>query len=115
MGEDEEDAERHEEAEQTPDRGEGEGLEQELRLDVARFRADRELDADLARSLLDDHVHDVRDPRPPTMSVNDPITPRKARKVRKKTERNFSPSVVSHIPTASLSFGSNFSRRPSTS
>ena len=54
-------------------------------------------------------------PRPPTIRVKEPITPRKARKVPKKTEKNFSPSVVSHMPIASLSSGSNFSRRPRTS
>ena len=49
------------------------------------------------------------------MRVKEPMTPRKARKVRKKTSKNFSPSEVSHMPTASLSAGSNFSRRPRTS
>ena len=54
-------------------------------------------------------------PIPPTMRVKEPITPRKARNTPKNTRKNFSPSVVSHMPMASLSLGSNLSRRPSTS
>ena len=46
-------------------------------------------------------------PMPPTISVNEPMMPRKTRKVRKKMRRNFSSSVVSQMPMASLSFGSN--------
>jgi hypothetical protein len=54
-------------------------------------------------------------PMPPTSSAKAPITPRKARKTPKKTRKNFSASVVSHMPMASLSLGSNFRRRASTS
>ncbi len=50
-------------------------------------------------------------PMPPTIRVKEPMIPRKARKVPKKTAKNFSPSVVSHIPMASLSLGSNLWRR----
>ena len=54
-------------------------------------------------------------PMPPTIRVKEPMMARKARNVPKKTRKNFSPSVVSHMPMASLSVGSNLRRRPSTS
>src|SRR5438128_2145024 len=55
------DSERHREAHDTADGGEEQRLRQQLRLDQPGPGAEGELDADLARSLLDDDVHDVRD------------------------------------------------------
>ncbi len=54
-------------------------------------------------------------PIPPTIRVKEPMIPRKARKVPKKTLKNFSASVVSHMPMASLSLGSNWWRLERTS
>ena len=54
-------------------------------------------------------------PMPPTIRVKEPMTARNPRKVPKKMRKNFSPSVVSHMPMASLSAGSKLCRRARTS
>ena len=45
-------------------------------------------------------------PMPPTMSVKEPMIPRKRRKDRKNTPKKANSSVVSHTEKASLSAGS---------
>src|SRR5690606_19554937 len=58
------DAERDREAGEAADRRDDEGLDEELPEDRPRLGAERHLDADLLRPLVDDDVHDVRDADP---------------------------------------------------
>ncbi len=55
------DEDRDDEARRAPDERVDEPLEDERPRDPPRLRAERHLHADLARPLLDDGVHDVRD------------------------------------------------------